>query len=157
MLELFQTEWCPGSRRIRQRLTELGLDYLNHQVPVEREQRTLLFGLTGSDTVPTLQLEDGSALVGEEAILAYLERHYDESEQADAHRAKAAKARRRYLEEECGCSPLLTHRPARRPSRVPRPSSASEPSSRRRGSGCCARSTCKRRCGRSLQSRASPT
>ncbi len=36
MLELFQTEWCPGSRRIRQRLTELGLDYLNHQVPVER-------------------------------------------------------------------------------------------------------------------------
>jgi len=37
VLELFQTEWCPGSRRIRQRLTELGLDYLNHQVPVERE------------------------------------------------------------------------------------------------------------------------
>jgi glutaredoxin 3 len=109
MLELFQTEWCPGSRRIRQRLTELGLDYLNHQVPVEREQRTLLFGLTGSDTVPTLLLEDGSALAGEEEILAYLERHYDESEQAQAHRAKAAKMRRRYLEEECGCSPLLTH------------------------------------------------
>ena len=109
MLELFQTEWCPGSRRIRQRLTELGLDYVNHQVPVEREERTALFGLTGSDTVPTLLLEDGSALVGEDEILAYLERHYDESEQAEAHRAKAAKARRRYLEEECGCSPLLTH------------------------------------------------
>ena len=43
MLELFQTEWCPASRRIRQRLTELGLDYLNHQVPVEREERTVLF------------------------------------------------------------------------------------------------------------------
>jgi glutathione S-transferase len=109
MLELFQTEWCPGSRRIRQRLTELGLDYLNHQVPVEREERTLLFELTGSDTVPTLLLEDGSALVGEEEILAFLERHYDESEQAEAHRAKAAKARRRYLEEECGCSQLVTH------------------------------------------------
>ena len=49
------------------------------------------------------------ARLEEEEILAYLERHYDESEQADAHRAKAAKARRRYLEEECGCSPLLTH------------------------------------------------
>jgi glutathione S-transferase len=85
------------------------LDYLNHQVPVEREERTVLFGLTGSDTVPTLLLEDGSALVGEEEILAYLERHYAESEQADAHRVKAANARRRYLEEECGCSPLLTH------------------------------------------------
>jgi glutathione S-transferase len=109
MLELFQTEWCPGSRRIRQRLTELGLDYVNHQVPVEREERTVLFELTGSDTVPTLLLEDGTALVGEEEILVYLERHYDESDQAEAHRAKAAKARRRYLEEECGCSPLVTH------------------------------------------------
>ena len=108
MLELFQTEWCPASRRIRQRLTELGLDYVNHQVPVEREQRAVLFGMTGSDTVPTLLLEDRSALVGEEAILAYLARSYNESEQADAHRAKAAKARRRYLEEECGCSPLVT-------------------------------------------------
>ena len=108
MLELFQTEWCPASRRIRQRLTELGLDYLNHQVPVEREERTVLFARCGSDTVPTLLAEDGAALVGEREILAYLERHYGESEQAEAHRAKAAKARRRYLEEECGCSPLAT-------------------------------------------------
>jgi glutaredoxin 3 len=108
MLELFQTEWCPASRRIRQRLTELGLDYLNHQVPVEREARTVLFSLSGSDSVPTLLAEDGSALVGEEEILAYLERHHGESEQAEAHRAKAAKARRRYLEEECGCLPLAT-------------------------------------------------
>jgi hypothetical protein len=48
-------------------------------------------------------------LVGEDAILAYLARHYEEPEQAEAHRAKAAKVRRRYLEEECGCSPLVTH------------------------------------------------
>jgi len=108
MLELFQTEWCPASRRIRQRLTELGLDYLNRQVPVDRDERTALFDLTGSDTVPTLLLEDGSALVGEEQILASLDEHYDESEQAEAHRVKAAKARRRYLEEECGCLPLVT-------------------------------------------------
>ena len=108
MLELFQTEWCPASRRIRQRLTELGLDYLNHQVPVEREKRTVLLDMSGSDSVPTLVTEDGAVLVGESEILAYLERHYGESEQAEAHRAKAAKARRRYLEEECGCSPLAT-------------------------------------------------
>jgi hypothetical protein len=36
MLELYQTEWCPASRRVRERLTELGLDYLVHQVPVAR-------------------------------------------------------------------------------------------------------------------------
>ncbi len=33
-LELWQTEWCPASRRVRQRLTELGLSYTIHQVPV---------------------------------------------------------------------------------------------------------------------------
>ena len=68
----------------------------------------VLFARSGSDTVPTLLTEDGTALVGESEILAYLERHYGESEQAEAHRAKAAKARHRYLEEECGCSPLAT-------------------------------------------------
>jgi hypothetical protein len=39
MLELYQTEWCPASRRVREHLTELGVDYMIHQVPVEREGR----------------------------------------------------------------------------------------------------------------------
>ena len=38
-LELWQTEWCPASHRVRQRLTELGLAYVVRQVPVEREDR----------------------------------------------------------------------------------------------------------------------
>jgi glutathione S-transferase len=42
MLELFQTEWCPASRRVRQRLTELDIDYGSRQVPVEREARAAL-------------------------------------------------------------------------------------------------------------------
>lgn len=108
MLELFQTEWCPASRRIRHRLTELGVDYVNRQVPVERDGRAALYAAAGSDTVPTLVLEDGSAVVGGDEILAYLDEHYDESEEAAAHRAKAARARRRYLEEECACLPLAT-------------------------------------------------
>jgi hypothetical protein len=36
---------------------------------------TTELGLTGSATVPTLLLENGSALVGADEILAYLERH----------------------------------------------------------------------------------
>ena len=67
MLELWQTEWCPASRRIRQRLTELGVDYLVHQVPVEREARTLR-ETTGTDTIPTLALENGRIVVGEQEI-----------------------------------------------------------------------------------------
>jgi uncharacterized protein (DUF302 family) len=29
MYELWQTEWCPASRRVRQRQTELGIDYVS--------------------------------------------------------------------------------------------------------------------------------
>jgi glutathione S-transferase len=109
MLELYQTEWCPASRRVRERLTELGLDYLVHQVPVEREQRTALLAATGADTIPTLLLEDGGGVVGEEAIEVYLDARFDEPLEAEAHRLKAAKARRRYLEEECECLQPATH------------------------------------------------
>ena len=100
MLELFQTEWCPASRRVRQRLTELGLDYLNRQVPVERDERSILVEATGCDTIPALVLENGSAVTGEQNIMAYLAEHYDEPAGASAHRWKAAKMRQRYLAEE---------------------------------------------------------
>jgi glutathione S-transferase len=109
MLELYQTEWCPASRRVREHLTELGLDYLVRQVPVEREQRTALLAATGTDSIPALLLEDGSVVVGEEAIEGYLDERFDEPPEAEAHRAKAAKAHRRYLEEECECLQPATH------------------------------------------------
>src|SRR5919198_2357937 len=105
MLELFQAEWCPASRRVRQRLTELGLDYVNRQVPVEREERSALVETTGADSIPVLLLENGSAIVGEENILAYLGEHYVETEASQAHRGKAAKAHARLLSEECQCAP----------------------------------------------------
>jgi glutathione S-transferase len=105
MLELFQTEWCPASSRVRRRLTELGLDYVNRQVPVERDERTALLAATGCDTIPALVAENGSAVVGEANILAYLAEHLDEPAEAEAHRLKAAELRRRYLKEECACSP----------------------------------------------------
>jgi len=125
MLELFQTEWCPASRRVRQRLTELGLDSVNRQVPVEREARTALREATGSDTIPALRLENGSAVVGEENILVYLSERFAEPLEAEAHQQKAAKSRRRYLEEECQCSQPATRSERRRRSRSTRPSSAS--------------------------------
>jgi glutathione S-transferase len=108
MLELFQTEWCPASRRVRQRLTELGLDYVSHQVPVEREARTALRIASGADTIPSLRLEDGKALVGEAKIFAYLAEQFEEPREADAHRRKAAAVRTRYHEEECECSQVAT-------------------------------------------------
>jgi glutathione S-transferase len=109
MLELWQTEWCPASRRIRERLTELGVDYITRQVPVEKTQRTALREKTGTDTIPALVPDLGSALIGEREIYRYLDGRFPVPAEAEAHRMKAAKARRRYLEEECECSQPATH------------------------------------------------
>ena len=72
MLELFQTEWCPGCQRVRQRLAELGLDFVVRQVPEDPAERDALEDAVGVRTVPVLLLEDGSTLDGTERILDHL-------------------------------------------------------------------------------------
>jgi glutaredoxin 3 len=105
MYELWQTEWCPASRRVRQRLTELGIDYFTRQVPVAKDERGLLRERTGTDTIPVLVAPGHDPIVGEAEILAHLEDHEPVPAEARAHRLKAEKARRRHLEEECECPP----------------------------------------------------
>ena len=119
MLELWQTEWCPASRRVRQRLTELGIDYLTRQVPVEKDDRVLLVERTGTDTIPVLTVPGDEPVIGEEAILAYLAEHEPVPAEARAHQLKAEKARRRYLQEECECLQPATH--SARPANSTRP------------------------------------
>jgi len=101
MYELWQTEWCPASRRVRQRLTELGVDYVIRQVPVEKVERTALVAATGTTVIPTLVHDQHGVLVGEDAIRDWLDETIAESPGADAHKLKAEKAHRRYLEEAC--------------------------------------------------------
>ena len=107
--QLYQTEWCPASRRVRQRLTELDVTYVARQVPVEREERTALLARTGGDSIPALVCQDDSALIGEAAILSYLDERVPEPEGAEAHRLKAIKARKRELEEAARCLEPVTH------------------------------------------------
>lgn len=107
MLELFQTEWCPASRRIRQRLTELGVDFVARQVPVERTERTGLLERTGVTSIPVLVADRDSAIVGEDAIGEYLDMRFEEPPGAEAHRTKAARAWKRQL-EEAGCLETAT-------------------------------------------------
>ena len=106
-LELWQTEWCPASHTVRQRMTELGLTYIIRQVPVERDARTELRVATGASEIPAL-IARGEALRGEQAILAYLEEQYIEPPDAAEQRTKAAKAKRKELEAAC---PELTATP----------------------------------------------
>ena len=98
-LELWQTEWCPESHRVRQRLTELGLSYLVRQVPVERQDRVELISATGHQTIPVL-VADGAVIAGEDPIVGYLNTHFAEPADA-AGSAKAAKAKSKELEEVC--------------------------------------------------------
>ena len=69
MLELYQTEWCRGSQRVRQRMTELGIDFVTRQVAEDPADRDLLEVETGVRTVPVLLFADGSVLDGTDRIL----------------------------------------------------------------------------------------
>jgi len=106
--ELWQTERCPASQRVRQRLTELGLSYLARPVPTAREDRTELETATGVRSIPVLIA--GAAIIdGELAILDYLDTHNTEPPDAPEQRAKADKAKRRELEEACPKLTPATH------------------------------------------------
>jgi glutathione S-transferase len=99
MMELFQTEWCPSSRRVRQRLTELGVDYVVRQVPVVKSARRDLMAATGSDSIPALVLDDGRPVTGEVAIRAFLDAHFAEPSGAAEQRAKSEVLRRQECRE----------------------------------------------------------
>ena len=77
MLELYQAEWCPYSHRVRERLTELGLDFVARQVAPWREQRTEMRDAIGVDSIPTLVTEEGEAITDADEILAFLATRYD--------------------------------------------------------------------------------
>ncbi len=68
MIALWQAEWCPYSSAVRERLTELGIDFVARQVEPVEEQRTQV------GEIPTLELEDGTRIEGTQPIFAYLAR-----------------------------------------------------------------------------------
>lgn len=97
MLELWQAEWCPFSHRVRMRLTELGLSYVAHPVPVDREARRALYEATGAASIPTL-VDGGTVVHGADEIIAYLGRPQDEPE-ALRHRSKLEEEWPHWLEQ----------------------------------------------------------
>lgn len=91
MDELFQAEWCPFSHKVRQRCTELGVTYVVRQVPADPDDRDELRRRTGSDEIPALLLDDGTAISGDtDRIIAYLDGRYSERADAEEHRRRDA-------------------------------------------------------------------
>lgn len=90
-MQLYQAEWCPYSHRVRQRLTELGIDFQARQVAADKDDRDDLEQATGSRGIPVLVPDgDQQPITGTDEIIAYLDSTYSESAQADRHREKAA-------------------------------------------------------------------
>src|SRR5205807_3249500 len=96
-MELYQAEWCPHSHRVRQRLTELGLDFRARQVPADPDEREELKAAAGTNEVPVLVLDDGWPICGDDQILDYLDRFPERADAAE-HRTKARAEVREFAE-----------------------------------------------------------
>jgi glutathione S-transferase len=66
MLTLYQAEWCPYSSAVRERLTELGIDFVAKQVAPRQKDRE------GEHEIPLLVTEDGERFEGTDEIFEYL-------------------------------------------------------------------------------------
>lgn len=74
MLELFQYEGSSDCARVRQKLSELVLDFVARQVGPDPERRTRLKAATGQTEVPALvDPENGMIVTEADDIIAYLE------------------------------------------------------------------------------------
>lgn len=88
--EVWQTEWCPHSARVRETLTELGVEFVARQVPAEREDRAEMDDVVGTREIPAVRLPDGTTLTGDtDAIIDSLRSRYPEPAGAEEHREKA--------------------------------------------------------------------
>ena len=97
MLTLYQAEWCPYSSAVRERLTELGIDFVARQVEPRREERVGMREATGSDEIPTLVTDEGEVVVGFREIFRFLRGHTGPYERA--HRERHAEHRRQRLDD----------------------------------------------------------
>lgn len=94
MLSLYQAEWCPYSGRVRQRFTELGVTFAAVPVPAERIDREEMRRKVGTDEIPALLLEDGTAITGDAAeLIAWLDERFSERADAGEHRKQAEEHR----------------------------------------------------------------
>ena len=106
VLTLYQAEWCPYSSAVRQRLTELGIDFIAKQVAPRQEDRE------GQHEIPLLTNGDGERFEGTEAVFEFLESlapgewEHEHRAQYRAHRPdRARETTARVLAEQAPLAP----------------------------------------------------
>ena len=88
VLTLWQAEWCPYSARVREALTEYGIDFVAKQVAAEKANRRAMREATGTDEIPLLVRDDGTQLSDWHEMLDWIRATYDRPDDADRHREK---------------------------------------------------------------------
>ncbi|HKJ59804.1 MAG TPA: glutathione S-transferase N-terminal domain-containing protein [Halobacteriales archaeon] len=80
-IELYKLPGCPYCAKVEAKLDELGLEYVEHEVPSAHSQRTEVEALSGQTGVPVLVDEDHGvdAMPESDDIVAFLEETYGQS------------------------------------------------------------------------------
>ncbi len=77
MLKLYQAEWCPYCARVRSKMTEMEITYINVNVARAKADRKELMEVSGQTGIPTMVTEDGSVIADDDdAIIEYLEENF---------------------------------------------------------------------------------
>jgi len=77
-LELYELPGCPYCAKVKNKLDELGLDYVSHEVPRSHSERTEVEEVSGQTGVPVLvdPDHDVEGMPESDDIVAYLETTY---------------------------------------------------------------------------------
>ena len=75
MLEVYQFEGCPFCSKVRQKMTDLGIDFIARAV--DPEDRSRVEEVSGQTNVPVLVDPNTDTIMPEsDDIVEYLEEHY---------------------------------------------------------------------------------
>ena len=77
-LELYELPGCPYCAKVKNKLDELGLEYVSHEVPRSHSERTEVKEVSGQTGVPVLvdPDHDVEGMPESDDIVAYLEKTY---------------------------------------------------------------------------------
>ena len=77
-LELYKLPGCPYCAKVETKLDELGLDYVEHEVPSSHSERDEVEAISGQTGVPVLVDTDNGVegMAESDDIVAYLDEHY---------------------------------------------------------------------------------
>ena len=90
-LVLYQAEWCPYCARVRAKMTELGLDYRNVNVPRRHDARREVLEVSGQTSIPVL-VDGDVVLDDDDDIIPYLERKFQSGAPASEHGGRPSRA-----------------------------------------------------------------